>query len=459
MCVSLLGDGIFVVAMAWQVYALSNAPTALALVGITMTVPTIALLLLGGVRQRPLRPPAHHGRRRRRARARRRAPGAALADRRPRAVAHRGARGVLRRGHGVLQPVLRRARARGPARRRPRAGQRAGPVRAADRAAPGGAGAGRRAHRASSARAPPSRVDAASFVVSAVALLAMAPGVRAPAAEAAGTRHGRHRAWACATSAATCGCGRRSPAPRSPTCSSWARPRCCCPSSSRTTCTASAADLGIVFAAGGIGSVGCAVVLGQRGLPRRDITFMYVDVDAGHAGRRGLRPGHRGVAAHARQPGLQRPGDGRHDRVGDGQAAPRPGRAARPRLEPRLAHLDRPAAAVLRAHRAGERRHRRADDADRGRRAGRRGHLRGPAAAGHARRRGGADRVRRAAPARSWPVYHARPSALLPMRCPHDGSSRSSSSRCSRSAPAHVAAAARASATTAPRTARRRAAI
>jgi DHA3 family tetracycline resistance protein-like MFS transporter len=38
----------------------------------------------------------------------------------------------------------------------------------------------------------------------------------------------------------------------------------------------SAADLGLVFAAGGIGSVGCAVVLGQRGLPRRDITFMYL---------------------------------------------------------------------------------------------------------------------------------------------------------------------------------------
>src|SRR4029079_3178698 len=49
MCVSLLGDGIFLVAMAWQVYALSNAPTALAIVGITMTVPTIAFLLLGGV--------------------------------------------------------------------------------------------------------------------------------------------------------------------------------------------------------------------------------------------------------------------------------------------------------------------------------------------------------------------------------------------------------------------------
>jgi DHA3 family tetracycline resistance protein-like MFS transporter len=38
----------------------------------------------------------------------------------------------------------------------------------------------------------------------------------------------------------------------------------------------SAADLGLVFAAGGIGSVGCAVIMGQRGLPKRDITFMYL---------------------------------------------------------------------------------------------------------------------------------------------------------------------------------------
>jgi DHA3 family tetracycline resistance protein-like MFS transporter len=38
----------------------------------------------------------------------------------------------------------------------------------------------------------------------------------------------------------------------------------------------SASDLGLVFAAGGIGSVACAVVVGQRGLPRRDITFMYL---------------------------------------------------------------------------------------------------------------------------------------------------------------------------------------
>ena len=48
MSVSLLGDGLFLVALAWQVYALSNAPTALASVGIAMTVPTITCLLIGG---------------------------------------------------------------------------------------------------------------------------------------------------------------------------------------------------------------------------------------------------------------------------------------------------------------------------------------------------------------------------------------------------------------------------
>jgi DHA3 family tetracycline resistance protein-like MFS transporter len=49
MTVSLLGDGIFYVALPWQVYQLSNAPTALSVVGIAMTVPHIVLLLFGGV--------------------------------------------------------------------------------------------------------------------------------------------------------------------------------------------------------------------------------------------------------------------------------------------------------------------------------------------------------------------------------------------------------------------------
>src|SRR4051812_29114074 len=48
-CVSLLGDGAFLVALAWQVYALSGAATAMSLVGIAMTVPTIVFLLVGGV--------------------------------------------------------------------------------------------------------------------------------------------------------------------------------------------------------------------------------------------------------------------------------------------------------------------------------------------------------------------------------------------------------------------------
>ena len=38
---------------------------------------------------------------------------------------------------------------------------------------------------------------------------------------------------------------------------------------------ASARDLGLVFAAGGVGAIGAAVLMGQRGHPRRDVTVMY----------------------------------------------------------------------------------------------------------------------------------------------------------------------------------------
>jgi MFS family permease len=48
-CASLLGDGAFLVALAWQVYAMSGSVTGMSLVGIAMTVPTIAFLLIGGV--------------------------------------------------------------------------------------------------------------------------------------------------------------------------------------------------------------------------------------------------------------------------------------------------------------------------------------------------------------------------------------------------------------------------
>jgi Transmembrane secretion effector len=46
---SLMGDGAFLVALAWQVYAMSGGPTGMSLVGIAMTVPTITFLLIGGV--------------------------------------------------------------------------------------------------------------------------------------------------------------------------------------------------------------------------------------------------------------------------------------------------------------------------------------------------------------------------------------------------------------------------
>lgn len=49
MTISLFGDGIFTVALVWQVYEISNAPTALSLVGLSMSVPHVVLLLVGGV--------------------------------------------------------------------------------------------------------------------------------------------------------------------------------------------------------------------------------------------------------------------------------------------------------------------------------------------------------------------------------------------------------------------------
>lgn len=47
--VSLIGDGIYLVAIAWQVYELSNMPSALALVGLAWSVGMALFLLTGGV--------------------------------------------------------------------------------------------------------------------------------------------------------------------------------------------------------------------------------------------------------------------------------------------------------------------------------------------------------------------------------------------------------------------------
>jgi MFS family permease len=48
MTVSLIGDGIYFVAVAWQAFRLSNTPGALALVGVAWTLPSVLFLLVGG---------------------------------------------------------------------------------------------------------------------------------------------------------------------------------------------------------------------------------------------------------------------------------------------------------------------------------------------------------------------------------------------------------------------------
>ncbi|HEX2495886.1 MAG TPA: MFS transporter [Gaiellaceae bacterium] len=47
--VSLIGDGFFIVAIAWQVFELWNSPTALAVVGVAETISILAFVLVGGV--------------------------------------------------------------------------------------------------------------------------------------------------------------------------------------------------------------------------------------------------------------------------------------------------------------------------------------------------------------------------------------------------------------------------
>ena len=77
-------------------------------------------------------------------------------------------------------------------------------------------------------------------------------------------------------------------------------------------------------------------------------------LDARDGGGGGIRAGHRDVAADAGEPRLQSPRDGGHDRVVDDEAAARPRRAARTRIQPRLADLDRAVAGVVRPDGAAE---------------------------------------------------------------------------------------------------------
>ena len=70
---------------------------------------------------------------------------------------------------------------------------------------------------------------------------------------------------------------------------------------------ASAADLGLIFAAGGVGAVGAALVMGQRGDPSRDVAVMYAGLDTCQPRRRWVCAGDGHVAADDRLPSLQCP--------------------------------------------------------------------------------------------------------------------------------------------------------
>jgi len=273
MCISLLGDGAFLVALAWQVYALSDAATAMSLVGIAMTVPTIVFLLVGGVASDRLD-------RRRIMLAADLVRGAAVG-----LLALLSLAGTLELWHIVglvvfygggaaffapafdaIVPELLPAERLGQANAldqvvRPVALRLAGP-------ALGGVVVG--AFGAGTAFA----LDAATFLVSAAALLAMRPrSARSATAEASlrgdlreAWRFVRRRSWLWATfgSAAIAYLLFMGPV------------EVLLPLLVKHELHGTATELGLVFAAGGLGSAACAVVLGQRGLPRRDITFMYV---------------------------------------------------------------------------------------------------------------------------------------------------------------------------------------
>jgi MFS family permease len=273
MCISLLGDGAFLVALVWQVYVLSDTATAMSLVGIAMTVPTIVFLLVGGVASDRLD-------RRRIMLAADLVRGVAVG-----LLAVLSLAGALELWHIVvlvvfygsgaaffapafdaIVPELLPAERLGQANAldqvvRPIALRLAGP-------ALGGVVVG--ALGAGTAFA----LDAASFMASAAALLAMraptgrrtATGVSLRGDLREGWRFVRRRTWLWVTFASAAIAYLLFMGPV----------EVLLPLLVKHELGGSAAELGLVFAAGGVGSVACAVVLGQRGLPRRNITFMYV---------------------------------------------------------------------------------------------------------------------------------------------------------------------------------------
>jgi DHA3 family tetracycline resistance protein-like MFS transporter len=274
MCVSLLGDGAFLVALAWQVYQLTDAPTAMGVVGIAMTVPTIAFLLVGGalsdrLNRRHLMLVADVARM---------LAAAALA-----VLSLSGALeiwhvAVLVAVYGTgqaffapafdamvpdLVPQHQLAQANALDQLiRPIALRMLGPAIGGMLVGAAGAGAA-------------FALDSASFAVSGVALLLMRPRVvaRDPVRASSvvgdlrdGWRFIRERRWLWVTFASAAVAYLLFMGPV----------EVLVPYVVKHDLGAAASDLGLIFGAGGLASVLVAIALGELGLPRRSITFMYL---------------------------------------------------------------------------------------------------------------------------------------------------------------------------------------
>ena len=272
MTVSLVGDGIFLVAMAWQAYELWNAPAALSLLGIGMTIPTITFLLPAGVLsdrldRRSLMLCADIGR-------------AVVIG----ALAVLSLTGLLTfwelmavvalYGVGTafftpafeaivpdIVPAADLAAANSLDQFvRPIALRLAGPALGGALVSGVGTGAA-------------FALDAASFVASTAAVFLMRPPAHPRSEHVAsstravkeGLQFVRHRVWLWGTllSAAIAYLAFMGPA------------EVLLPYLVKNELHASAGDLGLVFAAGGVGAIGAALIMGQRGHPGHDVTVMY----------------------------------------------------------------------------------------------------------------------------------------------------------------------------------------
>ncbi len=274
MSVSLLGDGLFLVALAWQVYTMSDAPTALATVGIAMTIPTITCLLIGGAVSdrfdRRLVMLIADG-----VRAAALAALAALAvtgalvfwELLAIAVVYGAATAFFNPASDALVPQLLPAEALPQANSldqliRPLALRLAGPALGGFMVGAVGAGW-------------TFGLDAASFAISVAALLAMSP-VSVAAGDAkrpgtasevrAGLRYVRSHAWLWATLVTAAIAYLLFMGPT----------EVLLPFIVKHRFADGARDLGLIFAAGGLGSLGCAVAIGELGLPRSALKFMYL---------------------------------------------------------------------------------------------------------------------------------------------------------------------------------------